>query len=195
MAVIAGKVTKKVGQKRKKGASPVEKLKKKAVEQVASGDVAQAVPRQLQKKQRDLSPAQRLQLRKGLHDLETEFSQHLARIYNKGAHKSGVQGCHALIDDHCVAPDNMKNMDAAIATEFHQSTVGIFLKALSNKNLLQVAKSASAGSFQFLQFHASLFGYLALKFRTNMTDCIRDVPPSLVKTVKRVIHDMKELFF
>jgi len=162
------------------------------MEQAASGNMDQAVPRQLQKKQRDLSPAQRLQLRKGLHDLETEFSQHLARIYNKGAHKSGVQGCHALIDDHCVAPPNV---DAAIATEFHQSTVGIFLKALSNKNLLQVAKSASAGSFQFLQFHASLFGYLALKFKTNMTDCIRDVPPSLVKTVKRVIHDMKELFF
>ena len=72
--------------------------------------------------------------------------ENLARIYNKGAHVSGVQMCHKLIDDNCQ----------------NEETVGIFLKHLSNKNMLTVAKASSAGSFLFLQFHASLFGYVAL---------------------------------
>jgi len=74
-----------------------------------------------------------------------------------------VQECHRLIDENCEEP-----------REVIGKVVGIFLKALCNKNLLQVAKSSSAGSFQFLQFHASLFGYLALKFQRNMMDGVKD---------------------
>jgi len=33
--------------------------------------------------------------------LEKDFRENLARIYNKGAHKSGVTACHSLIDQHC----------------------------------------------------------------------------------------------
>ena len=89
-------------------------------------------------------------MKKDINNLDKDFGENLARIYNKGAHKSGVEGCHRLIDQY---------FDS-------QEVVGIFMKNLSDKNLLQVAKSASAGSFQFLQFHASLFGYMALKFKT-----------------------------
>jgi hypothetical protein len=58
-------------------------------------------------------------------DLDKEFSQNLARIYDKGAHKSGVTACHKLIDEYCDQPE----------------VVSIFLKALCNKGSLTVAKS------------------------------------------------------
>ena len=99
----------------------------------------------------------------GLNDLEKEFNLNLARIYNKGAHKSGVQVTQNLIDENCEHP-----------REVIGKICGIFLKALCNKNLVQVAKSSSAGSFQFLQFHATLFGYLAFRFQRNMIDGVKD---------------------
>lgn len=61
--------------------------------------------------------------------------------------------------------------------------------------MLEVAKSSSVGSFTFLQFHASLFGYMALKFNKNLKDTVRDIPPSLTKTVKRIVSTIIDLFF
>jgi hypothetical protein len=60
---------------------------------------------------------------------------------------------------------------------------------------LAIAKSASSGYYLFLQFHASLFGYMASKFKKNFVDLLKDNPPSLFKTVTRVIDIMKDLFF
>ena len=106
-----------------------------------------------------------------LKELDAEFDKNLARIYTKGGHKSGVEGCQKLIEENCHSPE----------------VVGLFLKSLCNKNLLQVAKSASAGSFKFLEFHASLFGFMASMFKKNFKDTLRDIPPAVSKTVKRVI--------
>lgn len=47
----------------------------------------------------------------------------------------------------------------------------------------------------FLQFHASLFGYMANRFRKNLKDPIKDQPASVVKTVKRLVATMINLFF
>lgn len=58
-----------------------------------------------------------------------------------------------------------------------------------------MAKSASAGSFKFLEFHASLFGYMARMFKTNFKDTLRDIPPAVSKTVRKVIQAMKDMFF
>lgn len=64
----------------------------------------------------------------------------------------------------------------------------IFLRALSNKNVTLIAKSPTGVlNFQFLQFHASLFGYMALKFRLNFIDLAKDKDPTVAKTVRRVI--------
>lgn len=112
-------------------------------------------------------------------ELDKAFEQNLARIYTRGGHKSGVEGCQKLIADNCQSSE----------------VVGIFLRALCNKNLLQVAKSASSGSFKFLEFHASLFGYMARMFKTNFKDTLRDIPPAVSKTVKKVIQAMKDMFF
>jgi hypothetical protein len=63
--------------------------------------------------------------------LEADFEKNLARLYSKGGHKSGVEGCHQMIED------NTNNPDA----------VGIFLNSLSNKNLLALARNQSNTSF------------------------------------------------
>ena len=55
-----------------------------------------------------------------MNNLEKEFSENLARIYNKGAHRSGVEGCTRMIDENC---DKVE-------------VVGVFLKHLSDKGLL-----------------------------------------------------------
>ena len=73
--------------------------------------------------------------------------------------------------------------------------VAIFLKSLTNKNLLRVAKSSSQGSFKFLAFHASLFGHLALRFGPELKDDSKDAIPSLIKTVRRIVEQMINLFF
>jgi hypothetical protein len=49
-------------------------------------------------KKKVLTEAEIQQQKKEMFELEQEFSDNLARIYNKAAHKSGVQGCHKLID-------------------------------------------------------------------------------------------------
>ena len=36
---------------------------------------------------------------------------------------------------------------------------------------------------------------MALKFKTQLKDSVKDVPPSTVKTVRRMIQTMKDLFF
>jgi len=126
-----------------------------------------------------MKPSEIQVLKAEFFDLEKQFAENLARIYNKGAIKSGVQGCHTMIDQNSGNPE----------------VVGIFLKTLCNKNLIAISKSASSGGFQFLQFHACLFGYMALKFGTRLKDSIRDIPPSLNKTVKRMLTSMKTLFF
>ena len=95
-----------------------------------------------------------------------------------------MTNCHNLIDENCAEP-----------REVVGKIVGIFLKAMCNKNLLQVAKSSSAGAFQGLAFHASLFGYLAQRFKRNMIDGVKDTVPTVLKTVKKVVAAMKELFF
>ena len=60
-----------------------------------------------------------------LNEIEKEFNLNLSRIYNKGAHKSGVMNCHKIIDEYCAEP-----------REVVGKIVGIFLKAMCNKNLL-----------------------------------------------------------
>lgn len=128
---------------------------------------------------KDISEAELLVLKQQFNELEHEFSENLARIYNKGAHKSGVTGCLRLLKQYSEQPE----------------VVGVLLKQLSNKNLLIVAKSASAGSFQFLAFHASLFGSMAVHFKRALKDTTKDVPPSLVKTVRRMVITIVDLFF
>jgi len=72
----------------------------------------------------------------------------------------------------------------------------VFIRALTDKNVPLIAK-AEAGlvNFQFMQFHASLFGYMALKFRMNFIDLGKDKDPSVPKTVRRIVQSMKEVFF
>ena len=69
------------------------------------------------------------------------------------------------------------------------------MKELCNKNLLTIAKSASSGCFMFLSFHASLFGYMASKFKKNFVDTLKDNPASMIKTITRVIEVLKDFFF
>ena len=72
----------------------------------------------------------------------------------------------------------------------------VFLKSLMDKNVTQISKDSNQYQiFQFLAFHASLFGFMALKFRQNFIDTAKDKDPSVAKTVRRVITCMKEMFF
>lgn len=64
--------------------------------------------------------------KKAARELEAEFEANLARLYTKAAHKSGVQGCHKLIDEHCHSSSN----------------VHIFLNSLSKKQYLEFIKSS-----------------------------------------------------
>jgi hypothetical protein len=141
VANLAGKVVKKAtkkaeGARRKTPSkSPDARSKSPASKKAPGGGIKKMVKAGLaQRAGGEVSAAQKLALKKSLNDLGTDFAQNLARIYNKGAHKSGVQACHKLIDENSDSPE----------------VVGVFLLALSDKNLLQVAKAASAGSFQFL---------------------------------------------
>jgi hypothetical protein len=141
VANLAGKVVKKAtkkaeGARRKTPSrSPDARSKSPASKNAPGGGIKKMMKAGLaQRAGGEVSAAQKLALKKSLNDLGTDFAQNLARIYNKGAHKSGVQACHKLIDDNSDSPE----------------VVGVFLLALSDKNLLQVAKAASAGSFQFL---------------------------------------------
>jgi len=119
---------KKVVKKKKNSKSPSLGRVKKSVQRFDSNEIR----KQLQKlPKKDISPSQRGELQTTYRQLEAEFQQNVARIYNKGAHKSGVMKCHQLIEENCHSPE----------------VVTIFLNAMSNKNLVQVAKSASAGCF------------------------------------------------
>jgi len=60
-----------------------------------------------------------------LKDIEIEFNQHLARVYDKGSYNSGVKGCEAMIRQH------LDNPQAATA----------FLRALTDKDATQIAKT------------------------------------------------------
>ena len=73
----------------------------------------------------------------------------------------------------------------------------VFLKALTDRNCTQIAKAQRGNSinFQGLQFHASMFGYMALKFGECFILQGKDKEPSVAKTVKRVVACIKELFF
>lgn len=75
----------------------------------------------------------------------------------------------------------------------------VFLKSLTNKNTTKILKSkwAEQGgpSIQCFSFHASMFGYMAIKFRHNFIDKKSDKSPSVANTVRRVISYMKETFF
>lgn len=93
--------------------------------------IKRALVDQVKQKQHNITPAEAAEAKAALIDLEKEFGENLARIYNKGAHKSGVNMCHKLIDQNCDS----------------QEVVGIFLRQLANKNMLVIAKAASAGSF------------------------------------------------
>ena len=115
-----------------------------------------------------------------LNEIEQEFNRHLARVYDRGAHNSGTQGCINMINQYA------GNLDAST----------IFLRALTNKNVTLIGKSQGGTlNFQFMQFHVSLFGHMALKFRLNFIDMAKDKDPTVSKTVRRVIQSIKEMFF
>ena len=152
-------------------ATPADQGQKQVKEVLAKGIAKMA-------KKKSVSPAKLEQLKTEMSQIEKDFGLQLAKVYNKGALTAGVEGCRKLIDENRDSPE----------------VSGVFLKALSNKNLLQIAKSASAGSFQSLQQHARLFGYLALQFKTNLKDS-RDQPPSRTKTVRKMIQTIIDLFF
>jgi hypothetical protein len=117
---------------------------------------------------------------KKLVEIEREFNSHLSRVYDRGAHSSGTQGCQQMINDY--------SNNAEIAT--------VFIRALTDKNVPRIAKEESGVvNFQFMSFHASLFGYMGLKFRMNFIDLGKDKDPSVSKTIKRIIQSMKDLFF
>ena len=95
---------------------------------------SEQLAKDIKKIQKNPSKGEYREIMQNFNDLEKDFSQNLARIYDKGAHKSGVTNCHKLIDEYCGQPE----------------VVSIFLKALCNKGSLTVAKSSSANSFLFL---------------------------------------------
>lgn len=89
-------------------------------------------------------------VQKNLNEIQDEFNRHLSRVYNRGSHDSGVQGCQKMIGEYCSSVE--------VAT--------VFLKSLMDKNVTQISKDSNQFQiFQFLAFHASLFGFMALKFR------------------------------
>ena len=161
------------------GRKPHVAVAKKAAAEKPAAPIEKNAKKELLKMQKDIEKAKLAELSNQFKELDSAFERNLARIYSRGGHKSGVEGCQKLIAEHCQSPE----------------VVGVFLRALCNKNLLQVAKSASAGSFKFLEFHASLFGYMARMFKTNFKDTLRDIPPAVSKTVKKVIQAMKDMFF
>lgn len=97
MANLAGKVVNKATTKaeraRKKtpSRSPDARSKSPASKNAPSGGIKKMVKAGLaQRAGGEVSAAQKMALKKSLNDLGTDFAQNLARIYNKGAHKSGV---------------------------------------------------------------------------------------------------------
>lgn len=82
---------------------------------------------EMAKVKNNIKPADWIKLKKEFDDLESEFDENLARVYNHGAHKSGVQACMKIIDQYSGQAE----------------VVNIFLKSLTNKNLMRVAKSSS----------------------------------------------------
>ena len=62
--------------------------------------------------------------------MEKEFQESLSKLYKKGTDKSGWEGCTKLIHQ------NYQD----------QESVGVFLSALSKKDLLTFAKSQTNGA-------------------------------------------------
>jgi hypothetical protein len=97
VASLAGKVVKKAtkkaeGARRKTPSrSPDARSKSPASKNAPSVGIKKMVKAGLaQRAGGEVSAAQKLALKKSLNDLGADFAQNLARIYNKGAHKSGV---------------------------------------------------------------------------------------------------------
>ena len=91
VAGLAKKVVKKVSQKaggaRRKTPSKSPARSPAAVSNAVGKMVKAGLA---QRAGREASPSQKLLLKKNLNELGADFGQNLARIYNKGAHKSGV---------------------------------------------------------------------------------------------------------
>jgi hypothetical protein len=73
----------------------------------------------------------------------------LARVYDKGSYNSGVKGCQQMITEY----------------SHSQEVASIFLKALTDKNSVMIAKAQSTNlNFMALSLHVNLFGFMAQKF-------------------------------
>jgi hypothetical protein len=119
-----------------------------------------------------------LPVNKSVDEIQREFNNHLARVYDRGAHMSGTEGCLQMINDY--------SNDAEIAT--------IFIRSLTDNFPTLVAKEEPGKiNFQSMSFHATLFGYMGVKFRLNLIDLKKE--PTVAKTVLKIVNSMKELFF
>ena len=113
--------------------------------------------------------------------VEREFNINLARIYDKGAHKSGIQECQKIIREH----------------SHSQEAATVFLKALTDAMVTKIQKqNAPNENSVALPFvaHISLIGLMAEAFRLNFV-MVNQKEPSVAKTVKKVVQSLKEMFF
>ena len=102
---------------KKSSKSPSLGKVKKSIKKMVTQDIEKQMKKMPMK---DITSEQMGKIQNTYRELEAEFQQNLARIYNKAAHKSGVVKCHQLIEQNCNSPE----------------VVTIFLNAMSNKNLL-----------------------------------------------------------
>lgn len=76
-------------------------------------------------------------------------------------------------------------------------TVPIFLKALLDKQIPNIAKQGGSVGYNHVIFsaHVRLIGQMASQYKFNLVDATKDREPSVAKTVKRIVVGIIEMFF
>ena len=94
---IAKAMNMKLNEKVKRSPAPV---KGKLPSQKSNALDSNGMVNEMANVKNNIKPNDWKNLKKEFDDLESEFDENLARVYNHGAHKSGVQACMRLIDEN-----------------------------------------------------------------------------------------------